>query len=187
MNVIHCHYFEGISEVIFDHQHRYSSLSSGSANYPSHVHDISGCSTKDNDHMHYYKLITTPSIEIPGGHFHSFQGFTTSNHSHCHLLSGSTMLNDLMPRPRLKFATNEARQIGEQLGIDWSKSPFDVEQFRIGLNVELEHGRRDCTTNVTDDDPITTAKIALAHLNEFPDYYTRLTKLEKEAKAFWKR
>jgi len=87
----------------------------------------------------------------------------------------------------LKFTTDEARQIGEKLGINWSRSPFDIVQFRTGLDVELEHGRRDRATNVTDDDPITTAKIALAHLNEFPDYYTRLTKLEKEAKAFWKR
>ncbi|HHY26166.1 MAG TPA: hypothetical protein GX523_05340 [Desulfitobacterium dehalogenans] len=77
--------------------------------------------------------------------------------------------------------------IGEYLGIDWSHSPFDVGQFRIGLGVELEHGRRDATTNVTDDDPITTGKIALAHLNEFPDYYKRLAKLEREAKAFWQK
>lgn len=92
-----------------------------------------------------------------------------------------------MPRPRLNFSTAEARQIGGALGIDWRKSPFNVEQFRMGLDVELEHGRKDLTTNVTDDDPITTGKIALAHLNEFPDYYTRLTRLEKEAKAFWKK
>lgn len=187
MNVIHQHYFQGISDIVSNHHHRYSGLSSESPNYPNHVHEILGCSTKDNDHRHYYKLITGPSIEIAGGHFHSYHGFTTSDHRHCHLLSGSTMVNDFMPRPRLKFTTTEARQIGEQFGINWSKNPFDLEQFRIGLDVELEHGRRDRSTNVTDDDPITTAKIALAHLNEFPDYYTRLTKLEKEAKSFWKR
>jgi hypothetical protein len=81
------------------------------------------------------------------------------------------------------FTADEARKIGEQLGIDWDK--FDVEQFRAGMDVELEHGLRDPDTNVTDDDPLTTGKIALAHLNEFPDYYTRLGKMEREAEAYW--
>jgi hypothetical protein len=58
---------------------------------------------------------------------------------------------------------------------------LDVQQFRIGMNVELEHGLHDLTTNVTDDDPHITAKIALAHLNEFSDYYTRLERMEEEA------
>lgn len=78
-----------------------------------------------------------------------------------------------------KFTVEEAKQVGEQLGIDWSK--FDVEQFRMGMDVELEHGSREAGTNVTSDDPLTTGKIALAHLNEFPDYYTRLKKMEDEA------
>lgn len=121
------------------------------------------------------------------GHIHSYQGFTTTDLDPFYLQSGCTMENNFMPRPRLNFSTAEARQIGGALGIDWRKSPFNVEQFRMGLDVELEHGRKDLTTNVTDDDPITTGKIALAHLNEFPDYYTRLTRLEKEAKAFWKK
>jgi hypothetical protein len=82
----------------------------------------------------------------------------------------------------LTFESHEARQIGEQIGIDWSTAPFDVEQFRIGMNVELEHGIHDPATNVTDDDPVLTGKIALAHLNEFPDYYTRLERMEEEAK-----
>jgi Protein of unknown function (DUF5661) len=79
------------------------------------------------------------------------------------------------------FTIEEAKRIGEALGIDWSK--FDVEQFRMGLNVELEHGKRDSSTNVTQDDEVLTGKIALAHLNEFPDYYTRLQKMETEAGA----
>ncbi len=83
------------------------------------------------------------------------------------------------------FTTKEAERIGKKLGITWDK--FDVEQFRMGLGVELEHGTRDMSTNVTDDDPVMTGKIALAHLNEFPDYYTRLYRLEKEADAFWKK
>jgi hypothetical protein len=78
------------------------------------------------------------------------------------------------------FTSEEAKKIGELLGVDWSK--FDVEQFRMGLDVELEHGISDLQTNVTQDDEIITGKIALAHLNEFPDYYTRLEKMEKDAK-----
>jgi len=83
------------------------------------------------------------------------------------------------------FNAEEAKTIGEQLGVDWSK--WDVEQFRMGLDVELEHGTISLSTNVTNDDPIMTGKIALAHLNEFADYYTRLDKLEKEADIFWKK
>jgi hypothetical protein len=77
-----------------------------------------------------------------------------------------------------KFSKEEARQIGEALGIDWSR--FDVEQFRMGLDVELEHGTVDPHTDVTHDDPLLTGKIALAHLNELPDYYTRLAEMEQE-------
>jgi hypothetical protein len=83
------------------------------------------------------------------------------------------------------FTADDAREIGESVGIDWAASPFDVQQFRAGLHVELEHGRRDPETDVTGDDPIVTGKIARAHLNEFPDYYTRLAKMEAEAERFW--
>ena len=75
---------------------------------------------------------------------------------------------------RKSFSAQQAKDAGAAIGIDWSSAPFDVEQFRMGMDVELEHGLHDAATNVTDDDPIFTAKIALAHLNEFPDYYTRL-------------
>jgi hypothetical protein len=78
------------------------------------------------------------------------------------------------------FTKEDAKRIGESIGIDWTK--FDVEQFRMGLDVELEHGSSELSTNVTNDDEITTGKIALAHLNEFPDYYTRLQKMESQAK-----
>jgi hypothetical protein len=80
-----------------------------------------------------------------------------------------------------RFTLDDARGIGEAIGIDWGKSKFDVEQFLMGLHVELEHGRQDPSTDVTHDDPITTGKIALSHLNEYPDYYTRLAKMEAEA------
>ena len=79
------------------------------------------------------------------------------------------------------FTSDEACRVGVEIGIDWESSPFDLEQFRSGMDVELEHGLHDPATNVTGDDPILTGKIALAHLNEFPDYYTRLEKMEREA------
>jgi hypothetical protein len=82
---------------------------------------------------------------------------------------------------REHFSSDEARRFGEAIGIDWSTARFDVEQFRQGMDVELEHGRHDPATDVTGDDPEITAKIALAHLNEFPDYYTRLARMEGEA------
>lgn len=81
------------------------------------------------------------------------------------------------------FTDEEAKSVGESLGINWSE--FDVDQFRRGMDVELEHGTISPNTNVTNDDPTMTGKIALAHLNEFADYYDRLDKLEKEADEFW--
>ena len=84
---------------------------------------------------------------------------------------------------RTSFTADEARSIGEQIGIRWESAPFDVDQFRRGMDVELEHGLRDPATSVTNDDPVLTGKIALAHLNEFPDYYTRLAKMEEQAAA----
>jgi hypothetical protein len=80
-----------------------------------------------------------------------------------------------------RFTAEEAKNIGDGLGISWDK--FDVDQFRRGMDVELEHGLRDPSTNVTNDDPVITGKIALAHLNEIPDYYDRLEEMEKEAGA----
>lgn len=81
------------------------------------------------------------------------------------------------------FTNKQAKEIGENLGINWSK--FDVEQFRMGMDVELEHGKIVSHTNVTGNDPLVTGKIALAHLSEYPDYYTRLEKMETEAEKYW--
>jgi hypothetical protein len=86
--------------------------------------------------------------------------------------------------PKLdRFTAEDARRIGAVVGIDWSAAAFDVEQYRMGLHVELEHGARDPQTDVTHDDEVMTGKIALAHLKEIPDYYTRLMKMEAEAEA----
>lgn len=84
---------------------------------------------------------------------------------------------------KTEFTADEARAVGEQIGIDWATAPFDLEQFRLGMGVELEHGLHDPQTDVTGSDPVITGKIALAHLKEFPDYYTRLAKMEAEAEA----
>jgi len=82
-----------------------------------------------------------------------------------------------------EFSMEEARRIGDAIGVDWSKYP--PEEFRLGLAVELEHGAHDPQTNVTGDDEILTGKIALAHLKEIRDYYSRLLIMERDAEAFW--
>ena len=79
------------------------------------------------------------------------------------------------------FTVEESHDIGKRIGVEFSR--VDVEQFRMGLAVELEHGTRDPDTNVTGDDLEATGRIALAHLREIPDYYTRLQKMEAEATA----
>jgi hypothetical protein len=72
------------------------------------------------------------------------------------------------------FTTAEAKKIGDEIGVDWSK--IKLEQFRRGCDVELEHGKVDQQTNITNDDPIKTGKIALVHLKEKSDYYVLLKK-----------
>ncbi len=85
--------------------------------------------------------------------------------------------------PRLPTTLEEARRVGDMIGVDWNR--YDIEQFRQGMDVEFEHGSNDPQTDVTHDDPIVTGKIALAHMKEFPDYYIRLERLETEAKRDW--
>lgn len=96
------------------------------------------------------------------------------------------LLQTLKGNPVQKeFTVEQAKEIADALEIDFSKEKFDLYQFTLGVNVELEHGTKFPQTNVTANDPILTGKIALAHLLEFPDYYTRLKKLETEADAHW--
>jgi hypothetical protein len=80
-----------------------------------------------------------------------------------------------------RFTQEEAREIGERIGIDWGAGDVNLDQFRMGLAVELEHGSHDPATDVTHDDEVITGKIALAHLKEIPDYYTRLAAMEGDA------
>lgn len=79
------------------------------------------------------------------------------------------------------YNETEAQEVAAQIGIDWDKVDFDLRQFLMGMNVEAEHGAHDPETNVTNDDPIITGKIAWAHLKEIADYYDRLDVMEKEA------
>lgn len=101
------------------------------------------------------------------------------------ILSNNIKPGIIVSNPKGTFNTAEAIEIANKLSIDFSKERFDLEQFMMGLDTELEHGRKYNPTNITEDNPLLTAKIALAHLSEFPDYYTRLKKLEEEAKAYW--
>jgi Protein of unknown function (DUF5661) len=89
-----------------------------------------------------------------------------------------------MSEPLTRFGEADAARLAEALGLDLVAEPFDLEEFRIGLNVELEHGSRTAETDVTHDDPLATAKIALAHLREIPDYYTRLVAMERQAEGY---
>ena len=82
-----------------------------------------------------------------------------------------------------QFTANEAKRIGEQIGVDWQQ--VHPDEFRKGLAVEMEHGSHDPKTDVTHDDPLLTGKIAWAHINEYPDYYTRLERMEAEAERYW--
>ncbi|MDQ2785754.1 MAG: hypothetical protein M3Y58_12215 [Chloroflexota bacterium] len=82
-----------------------------------------------------------------------------------------------------QFNADEAKRIGEQIGITWNA--VDLDQFRKGLAVEMEHGSHDPQTDVTHDDPLLTGKIAWAHIKEYPDYYTRLETMETEAEQYW--
>lgn len=87
--------------------------------------------------------------------------------------------------PKREFTDEDARRIGSALRVNWEE--ISSEEFRTGLAVELEHGMHDPETNVTNNDELLTGKIALAHLKEYPDYYTRLAQLEKDAEEFWSK
>lgn len=82
-----------------------------------------------------------------------------------------------------RTSIDEARRVGDAIGVDWER--FDLDQFRRGMDVEYEHGTHDPQTDVTHDDPILTGKIAFAHMKEFPDYYDRLEQMEREAERDW--
>jgi hypothetical protein len=82
-----------------------------------------------------------------------------------------------------QFTEEEAKKIGDSIGIDWQK--VDIAEFRVGLSIELEHGSHDPETDVIGNDELLAGKIAWAHLKELPDYYTRLEKMESEGEEYW--
>jgi hypothetical protein len=84
-----------------------------------------------------------------------------------------------------KLNSNDAKMIGDDLGINWNE--VKLEEFTKGVSVELEHGTKYPETNVTNNDKELTGKIVWSHLKELPDYYTRLKKLEKKALEYWKK
>jgi len=81
------------------------------------------------------------------------------------------------------FTKDEAQTIGQKLGIDFEN--INLEQFRRGLEVEMEHGSHDIQTNITNNNELLTGKIAWVHLKEIPDYYKWLDEMEKEAEEYW--
>ncbi|MFZ5965661.1 MAG: DUF5661 family protein [Bacillota bacterium] len=97
-------------------------------------------------------------------------------------INSSCVRTENIEQFKKSFTIEETQTVAEKLGINFSTVEFDIEQFRMGLDVELEHGMKGLNTNITDDDPVLTGKIALAHLNEIPNYYTRLAYLEAQAK-----
>lgn len=77
---------------------------------------------------------------------------------------------------QLAITLDQALELGVKLDINWGE--YSLFEFMQGYGVELEHGTMFPRWNITNDDPIMTAKIVMAHLEELPDYYTRLNKME---------
>ncbi len=77
-----------------------------------------------------------------------------------------------------KVTPEEARVILQEVNAE--SMPIPLEDFVTGLEVELEHGTRFADANVTNNHPILTGKIVLAHLKETMDYYQRLDVAELE-------
>lgn len=127
--------------------------------------------------MSYYNYQYLPHFNN-GYHYGAQYPYSTTGSQHW-------FTNQCFANRATSFSKEEAAAIALLLGIDFNKSKFDLDEFWLGVNTELEHGKISSQTNVTGDDPLITGKIALAHLNEFPDYYRRLKVLEAEAKAFW--
>jgi hypothetical protein len=83
--------------------------------------------------------------------------------------------SSLMTREKIAFNNEQARQIGDTLGIDWDQ--YEIDEFQMGLEVELEHGVRDPNKQITHDDLLGAGKIAWAHLNDNADYYIRFERI----------
>lgn len=84
-----------------------------------------------------------------------------------------------------RVSVEQAKYLADLFGLNLSV--LKMSEWKYGLEIELEHGTENPITNITNDDLILTAKIALAHIMEFPDYYKRLKRLEEQAKKYWSR
>jgi hypothetical protein len=123
-------------------------------------------------------MLRLGDCEAAGVHARVAAGeLTRVEHDRCHVRPGGAMSEGR------RTTSEEARRVGDAIGVDWSR--FDLEQFRLGMDVEYEHGSHDPQTDVTGDDPIVTGKIALAHMKELPAYYERLERMEREAEREW--
>lgn len=89
------------------------------------------------------------------------------------------------PTPKKVVSLAEAKKIGHKLGINFKA--VSPEEYRYGMNIEIEHGKQNKLTNVTNNDLLITGKIALAHILEYPDYYVRLKKMETDAEKYWSK
>lgn len=85
------------------------------------------------------------------------------------------------------FSKEEALRVARLLCVNVNSPCFDLDEFWRGMNVELEHGTVDPLTNITNNDPLTTGKIVLVHVNQLPDYYTRLEQMLRDGREYWRR
>ena len=88
-------------------------------------------------------------------------------------------------KKRKQISSEEAKRIGETIHIDWEQ--IDLEQFRQGLMGNHEQAAIDPETGLTYDGVLLTGKVILDHMQEFPDYFTRLEKLKAEADEYQAR
>jgi Protein of unknown function (DUF5661) len=157
------------------------------------MYHVSGMYPYQNQHQHDVNPAMNNYVRQP-----AYGGYTPPNHpiGAVHVAKSEATLEETNRyRPtatqpntfKTSYSKEEAAAIALLLGIDFTTSKFNLTEFWMGVNTELEHGKKYYLTSVTGDDPITTGKIALAHLNEFPDYYRRLKVLEDEAKAYWNK
>lgn len=100
-------------------------------------------------------------------------------------VAGRAIEREMRRNSKPRWDLRETMFIGKDIGIDWNAVNFYPRDLARGIVVEMEHGTVDPRTDVTGDDLVKTAKIAWAHLNEFPDYYQRLDQMEDEAEEYW--
>lgn len=140
----------------------------------------------DTNNLELEDWLVNPGVRVHGGDYRNWNDIEAWARRIARSLQTDkerTVGKEISMRGIPYFTAADARRVGDVLKVDWKR--IDLEQFRRGMDVELEHGRENPQTDVTHDDAVATGKIALTHLNEFPDYYVRLEKMEEEAAKFW--